>query len=139
MRRVPSLYVFVAIVAVVVALGCGQQALEKAAGQQQAAAQASPAPESAAAFQVDASWPKELPNKWLMGQVIGVAVDSRDHIWVLHRPRTLTKSEQGAALNPPTSDCCVPAPAVIEFDQEDRKSTRLNSSHIQKSRMPSSA
>ena len=118
MRRVPSLYVFVAIVAVVVALGCGQQALEKAAGQQQAAAQASPAPENAAAFQVDASWPKELPNKWLMGQVIGVAVDSRDHIWVLHRPRTLTKSEQGAALNPPTSDCCVPAPAVIEFDQQ---------------------
>ena len=27
----------------------------------------------------------------------------------------------------------------VEFSAEDRKSTRLNSSHIQKSRMPSSA
>ena len=29
--------------------------------------------------------------------------------------------------------------ALVAFDDEDRKSTRLNSSHIQKSRMPSSA
>ena len=28
---------------------------------------------------------------------------------------------------------------ALNFDQQDRKSTRLNSSHIQKSRMPSSA
>ena len=28
---------------------------------------------------------------------------------------------------------------MIEFEKVDRKSTRLNSSHIQKSRMPSSA
>ena len=39
------------------------------------------------------------------------------------------------------SDLTVPVPrgGFIEIDQLDRKSTRLNSSHIQKSRMPSSA
>src|SRR5215475_3259376 len=31
-------------------------------------------------FQVDASWPKTLPNNWIMGQAAGVAVDA-------HRPR----------------------------------------------------
>jgi hypothetical protein len=34
-------------------------------------------------YQVDPSWPKELPNNWIMGQVGGMAVDRQDHIWVL--------------------------------------------------------
>ena len=33
----------------------------------------------------------------------------------------------------------VPEPVMLEIVTVDRKSTRLNSSHIQKSRMPSSA
>jgi DNA-binding beta-propeller fold protein YncE len=47
-----------------------------------------------------------------------VAVGPDDHVWVLHRPRTLTAREAGAAQSPPLSRCCLPAPAVIEFDQE---------------------
>ena len=38
-------------------------------------------------FQVDASWPKTLPNNWIMGQAAGVAVDAQDHVWVIQRPR----------------------------------------------------
>ena len=26
-------------------------------------------------YKVEASWPKELPNNWIMGQVGGIAVD----------------------------------------------------------------
>ncbi len=69
-------------------------------------------------YVVDASWPKPLPNKWIMGQVGGMAVDSRDHVWVNQRPRTLTDDEKGATLNPPESICCAPAPPVMEFDAE---------------------
>jgi len=69
-------------------------------------------------FEVDAAWPKQLPNNWILGQIGGIAVDSRDHIWVYQRPRTLTDDERGAALNPPVSKCCVPAPSVMEFDQD---------------------
>ena len=29
-------------------------------------------------FEVDPFWPKTLPNNWLLGSTIGVAVDSRD-------------------------------------------------------------
>src|SRR5262249_13281343 len=69
-------------------------------------------------FQVDAAWPKQLPNDWIMGQAAGVAVDAQDHIWVIQRPRTLTDDEKALTLNPPPSKCCRPAPPVMEFDGE---------------------
>ena len=67
-------------------------------------------------FEVDASWPKPLPNNWILGQVGGITTDKDGHIWVIHRPRSLTDDEKGAALNPPRSKCCVSAPPVLEFD-----------------------
>ncbi len=65
---------------------------------------------------VDATWPKPLPNNWILGQVSGLAVDSRDHVWILHRPLSIPKPELAAAQQPPQAKCCVQAPAVIEFD-----------------------
>jgi hypothetical protein len=73
---------------------------------------------SVPAFQVDPYWPKPLPNNWIIGQVSGVAVDAHDHIWIVHRPGSLTPNEIGSAQEPPISECCDPAPPVIEFDQE---------------------
>ena len=67
-------------------------------------------------YKVDAAWPKPLPNKWMIGQVSGMAVDRHDRIWVLQRPRTLTPDETWAAHNPPKGECCVPA--VLVFDIE---------------------
>src|SRR5262245_57663925 len=49
------------------------------------------------AFQVDPYWPKPLPNDWRVGNVVGVAVDSKDNVYMLHRP----KSQAGAANVPP--------------------------------------
>ena len=68
-------------------------------------------------FEVDATWPKPLPNNWILGQVASVFVDREDHVWLLHRPRSLTPDERGATLDPPMSICCVPAPPVIELDR----------------------
>jgi DNA-binding beta-propeller fold protein YncE len=67
-------------------------------------------------FKVDAAWPKPLPNRWLVGQVAGIAVSEDDHIWINQRAGSLTGDEAGAAQTPPRSDCCFPAPAVMEFD-----------------------
>src|SRR6267154_6197609 len=68
-------------------------------------------------FEVDPFWPKTLPNNWIIGQVADVDVDAQQHVWIVHRPSTLTKEELGAMQNPPLSRCCVAAPPVIEFDQ----------------------
>ena len=67
-------------------------------------------------YQVDPFWPKPLPNNWLIGQVSGVAVDAGDHIWILHRPKSLTADEAALAQARPTAECCLPAPPVLEFD-----------------------
>jgi DNA-binding beta-propeller fold protein YncE len=69
-------------------------------------------------FEVDASWPKPLPNKWILGQVAGITVDRQDRIWIVNRPRTLTPRERAAEHNPPEAKCCVAPPPVLVFDQQ---------------------
>ena len=34
-------------------------------------------------FEVVPDWPRPLPNKWILGQVAGVDVDSKDNIWIV--------------------------------------------------------
>jgi hypothetical protein len=81
-----------------------------------------PAPAASASatpsFQVDPTWPQELPNDWIIGAVTGVFVDARDHVWVTHLPETLTPEETSAVQSPPLGTCCVPAPMVLELDPE---------------------
>ena len=55
-------------------------------------------------FQVDPRWPS-IPNDWVLGEVSSISVDSRDHIWVLHRPRSIPEAQRAKA-----------APPVLEFD-----------------------
>jgi DNA-binding beta-propeller fold protein YncE len=59
-------------------------------------------------FQVDATWPT-IPNNWVLGEVSSIAVDSRDHIWVLHRPRSIPADKRANA-----------APPVLEFDAKGK-------------------
>ena len=72
-------------------------------------------------FEVDPFWPRPLPDHMLIGAAIGVAVDSRDHVWIVHR-NTLDQfgsfNEIGLAQDPPLSECCQPAPPVLEFDPD---------------------
>jgi DNA-binding beta-propeller fold protein YncE len=68
-------------------------------------------------FEVDPFWPKPLPNHWLLGSTIGVSVDERDHVWIIHRSSaTLDDNEKGLELNPKRGECCAGAPPVLEFD-----------------------
>ena len=74
-----------------------------------AASQAGPTA-LAPAYEVDPGWPKPLPNRWLVGAIAGVAVDSRDHVWIVHRPATLQPNE--------TRSIWRAAPPVLEFDPQ---------------------
>jgi DNA-binding beta-propeller fold protein YncE len=65
-------------------------------------------------FEADPTWPKPLPNNWMLGQVSGIFVDANDHIWVTSRPRTLQDHDKYGAAG--QADCCIPAPAILEFD-----------------------
>src|SRR3954466_7401503 len=57
-------------------------------------------------FEVDPFWPKPLPNNWTLGQVAGVAVDQRDHVWIMQRPRSLSRLAAAAAPYPPRAPRC---------------------------------
>jgi DNA-binding beta-propeller fold protein YncE len=50
-------------------------------------------------FEVDRAWPK-VPPQWKLGDPSSIAIDAQDHVWVLHRPRTL-KPEDAAKAAPP--------------------------------------
>src|SRR3954454_5018514 len=96
---------------VIVALAAGSLVFEKQAAVEAAAVQAP-------RFEVDPMWPKPLPNHWVIGAVIGVAVDARDHVWIIHRAGSLEAKEQYATMQPKASECCAAAPAVLEFNAE---------------------
>lgn len=103
-----NVLIALAFAAGITALTAGERALEATANEDMV---------NAPRFEVDPVWPKPLPNKWVMGNVIGVGVDARDHVFIVHRNDTFdAQKEIGAAQNPPISECCVPAPPVIEFD-----------------------
>jgi hypothetical protein len=71
-------------------------------------AQGSSAPSAMPVFEVDPSWPN-LPNNWVLGVVSSVTVDKRDHVWILHRPRSVKDAFKERA-----------APPVLEFDADGK-------------------
>jgi len=112
-RPIHNLFVGAGLLALLGALGAGQAALEA-----KAAAQAA-GPVQAPRFEVDPLWPKPLPNHWVLGSTVGVSVDGRDHVFIVHRGAgTLNaRTEIGLASTPPSAeDCCLPAPPILEFD-----------------------
>jgi DNA-binding beta-propeller fold protein YncE len=91
----------------------GQALLDRSAAAQDGKGRMAPR------FEVDPFWPKPLPNGWILGMSIGVGVDARDHVWIVHRTTSgfTERTEIGLATNPPTAEfCCKPAPPVLHFD-----------------------
>jgi len=62
--------------ALFIALFVGQAVLDKTTAAEGKAAVMAPR------FEVDPMWPKPLPNHWLMGNTIGVGVDTQDHVYI---------------------------------------------------------
>ncbi|MBT5186085.1 MAG: hypothetical protein HOH19_03370 [Kordiimonadaceae bacterium] len=97
-----------------VGLGLGQSFVEE--GASTATAQSRQAP----SFEVDPFWPQPLPNEWILGNVIGVAVDARDHVYIVHRAwgEGIFAPFSELGLQQGTSICCTPAPPIVEFDAD---------------------
>ncbi|QIT31305.1 hypothetical protein HCK03_09260 [Raoultella terrigena] len=70
-------------------------------------------------FAVDAAWP-QMPETMLWGEVSGVAVDSDDSVWLVHRPDSLTQTDNGLAQSPSIALCCRAAPPVVHFSSDGR-------------------
>ena len=101
-----------ALVVSLFALGAASTILDRRAAAAQIGAVQAPL------FEVDPFWPKPLPNKWILGQTIGVSVDAQDHVWIIHRAGSLEPGEVHATTTPKTAQCCAPAPPILEFDSD---------------------
>ena len=106
-----NFYIGAIFLALLAALAAGSVMLQKKAAAEAAEVQAP-------RFEVDPLWPKPLPNHWVQGMSVGVSVDAQDHIWIVHRTNTFEPMEIYATANPPAAECCVPAPPVLEFDED---------------------
>ncbi|HXG88336.1 MAG TPA: hypothetical protein VNJ02_08380 [Vicinamibacterales bacterium] len=131
-----NLMIGATFVVALVVLGVTERALE-----QTAAAQARTNVQ-APMFEVDPFWPKTMPNNWVFGQTIGLGIDEKDQVWIIHRgndPGNLDRTEYAfppapapgtpgggpalapGATRPPAetparvSECCSPAPPVVAF------------------------
>ncbi len=99
-------------IVVLVALGAYQQLR---ATQNEASARKPAAAKTVPYFEWDDTFPKlPLPHNWIVGTVVGVDVDAKDHVWIAHRAETLRPDELEAERG--RGDCCTRAPYVIEFD-----------------------
>ena len=105
-----KLFIGGTLVFALLVLGVGQSKLQKSSV---AASTDIMAPH----FLVDPYWPKPLPNMWAMGNTIGVEVDERDHVFIVHRnDASQFGGDTEIGLLGGVSECCTPAPPIIEFD-----------------------
>jgi hypothetical protein len=109
-------------VVALIGLGVTERVLEQTA---QAQAKTGQVP----VFEVDPFWPKDMGNL-VFGQTIGLGVDERDQVWIIHRGNDPGNLDGTEYANPPAnpkgyyqagqnkvSECCNPAPPVVAFDQ----------------------
>jgi hypothetical protein len=83
-------------------------------------------------YEVDAAWPKPLPDRWVLGGLGGVCVDAQDHVVILNRQDILEGELDAGRM----------APSIIEFDpagnvvhswsNPDLLDPRLHSCHFDK-------
>ncbi|MEO7360650.1 MAG: hypothetical protein ABI120_09990, partial [Gemmatimonadaceae bacterium] len=111
MRKSRKLVYAGVLATVTVGLAVGQSKLNAAITRQAV---------QAPTFEVDPFWPKPLPNHWIMGSTIGVGVDSRDHVFIIHRGAATmnARTEVDTTKARPENECCAAAPPVLEFDPD---------------------
>jgi DNA-binding beta-propeller fold protein YncE len=98
----------IAVSSLTLALGIGQAVLQNQADAQDRSVEGP-------RFEVDALWPRPLPNHWVIGMAIGVWVDEQDNVWIVHRgAATLNANERALELK--VGECCAAAPPVLVFD-----------------------
>ena len=72
-------------------------------------------------YELDPSFPKPLPNNWTLGETWGVAVDSRDHPWIVQSTNhhaNFPPGQSGDIFEVIAQEGKTQPPPVIEFDPQ---------------------
>jgi DNA-binding beta-propeller fold protein YncE len=97
-------------------------------------AAALPAQSRAVRYEADVSWPKPLPNQWVLGGLGGVCVDAQDHVFILNRQDVAEGDLNAARLAPQIVEFDAAGTVVHSWGDPAKLDPRLHSCHVDKDR-----
>jgi len=83
-------------------------------------------------YEVDASWPKPLPDRWVLGGLGGVCVDGQDHVVILNRQDILEGELNAGRMAPSIIEFNTTGNVVNSWSKPDLLDPRLHSCHFDK-------
>ena len=83
-------------------------------------------------YEVDLSWPKPLPDRWIIGGLGGVCVDARNHVLILNRQDLLEGELNAGHLAPPLIEFDPAGNVVNSWGDPNLLDPRLHSCHFDK-------
>jgi sugar lactone lactonase YvrE len=83
-------------------------------------------------YEIDMTWPKPLPNSWVLGGLGGTCVDARDHLFILNRQDVLEGELNAGNLAPPIIEVDPAGNVVNSWGDANLLDSRLHSCHVDK-------
>jgi hypothetical protein len=83
-------------------------------------------------YEVDLSWPKPLPGRWVLGGLGGVCVDRQDHVFILNRQDVLDVDLNAGQMAPLIIEIDLQGNVVNSWGDPKLLETRLHSCHFDK-------
>lgn len=83
-------------------------------------------------YEVDLSWPKPLPDRWVTGGLGGVCVDAQDHVFILNRQDIVNGELNAGKLAPPIIEFDPAGNVVNSWGDLTVLDPRLHSCHVDK-------
>jgi NHL repeat len=83
-------------------------------------------------YEVDLSWPKPLPERWVLGGLGGLCVDAQDHVFLLNRQDVLPGDLDAGSMAPPVIEIDSAGTVVHSWGDLRDLDPRLHSCHFDK-------
>jgi DNA-binding beta-propeller fold protein YncE len=83
-------------------------------------------------YEVDPSWPKSFPDRWVIGGLGGVCVDAQDHVFLLNRQDILEGELNAGHLAPSVIEIDPAGKVVNSWGDPTLLDARLHSCHVDK-------
>jgi DNA-binding beta-propeller fold protein YncE len=83
-------------------------------------------------YEADLSWPKPLPNRWILGGLGGLCVDAQGHVFILNRQDVLENELNTGRLAPPIIEFDPQGNVVNSWGDPAQFDPRLHSCHVDK-------
>jgi hypothetical protein len=83
-------------------------------------------------YEFDSSWPKPLPDRWVIGGLGGACVDGQDHVFLLNRQDVLEGDLNAGHLAPPVIELDPAGNVANSWGDLKILDPRLHSCHVDK-------